>query len=204
MSRYNEILVGRYNRFIQKLLGMKGPATMPQVAGELQPVLPFFNGAENRYLEGWDRFAMEFLVAAGGAGNRSVIEIRVPSGSNVICVVEKITIVSVNENPFITQTTINTDLATIQTMRRLDARTQRVKSTTVASSDNSAAATAPGGQIYACNSAASGTVDVILNPIHEIPILPGDAIFIAPSSTNVALTASIWYRERFLEDGERS
>src|SRR6266851_4747570 len=56
MARFNEILVGRYNRSLQKLLSMKGQAVMPQLASELQPTFSFFSGAENRYLESWERF----------------------------------------------------------------------------------------------------------------------------------------------------
>jgi hypothetical protein len=54
MAKYNEILTGRYNRFIQKLFSMKGPAPAPQLSSDIAMQMSFFNGVENRYLEGWD------------------------------------------------------------------------------------------------------------------------------------------------------
>src|SRR5882762_4396490 len=37
MARFNEILTGRYNRFLQKLLQMKGGPPSAQLASEIQP-----------------------------------------------------------------------------------------------------------------------------------------------------------------------
>src|SRR5207245_11471807 len=92
MARFNEIQVGRYNRFIQKLLQIKGPPSMAQVATEMQPVFQFFNGAENRYLEGWLRYGQAASVTAGGAGTFFMVRLRNPATSNVIAVVEKIVV----------------------------------------------------------------------------------------------------------------
>ncbi len=94
MARFNEILVGRYNRMVQKLLSMKGTATLVTFSDEAMAVLPLFYGAENRYLEGWDRFGVAVGTAAGAAGNRTVWRLRNPTNSNVVTVVEKILIPS--------------------------------------------------------------------------------------------------------------
>ena len=63
---------------------------MPQLSSELQASFPFFNGVENRYLEGWDLFG--FLIGAlpGGIGNRSAIRLRNPVASNVLVVIFKL------------------------------------------------------------------------------------------------------------------
>src|SRR5216684_1967801 len=90
MARFNEINVGRYNRALQKLLGMKGEASVPILASEIAPsfVLPY--GVENRYLEQWNRFGLGMNVTAT-AGNQSAFRLRNPAGSNVIAVVEVLT-----------------------------------------------------------------------------------------------------------------
>src|SRR5437660_10167921 len=90
MARFNEIQVGRYNRFIQKLLQIKGPPSMAQVATEMQPVFQFFNGAENRYLEGWLRYGQAASVPAGGAGTFSMVPLRTPAPWKVFPGVGKI------------------------------------------------------------------------------------------------------------------
>src|SRR5438034_3476406 len=88
MARFNEILVGRYNRFVQKLLSMKGDAPVPQLASEFQPIIPTFSGVENRYLEGWDRFSITLSQTAVAAQTNG-LQFRNPAGSNVIAVFEK-------------------------------------------------------------------------------------------------------------------
>src|SRR5258708_4703411 len=102
MARYNEILVGRYNRFLQKLLGMKGGVVAPQLASEITAAFPLFNGAENRYLEQWDMFGVNLFLAGGGVGNISQVRLFNPAASNTIAVVYKLCLVGVaNDAPFL-------------------------------------------------------------------------------------------------------
>src|SRR5260221_9578742 len=89
MAQYNEILTGRYNRFIQKLFSMKGRPPARQLSGDIQMQLTFFNGAENRYLEGWNRY-MFFTSPALGAGIPAASRLRNPAGSNVVAVLERV------------------------------------------------------------------------------------------------------------------
>src|SRR5437899_9254339 len=92
MAGYNEILVGRYNRALQKILSMKGAASMNELASILQPSVSFFYRAEFRYLEDWDRRGAIFDVPAQGAGAASAARIRNPLTSGQIAVIEKILI----------------------------------------------------------------------------------------------------------------
>src|SRR6266852_4829039 len=89
VAKYNEILVGRYNRYLQKLLGMKGQAHAPQLSSEISVNLQLFNGVETRYLEGWNRFSTSMNVAAVAA-LLSGAQLRNPAASNVILVIEKL------------------------------------------------------------------------------------------------------------------
>src|SRR5689334_14381216 len=91
MARFNEILVGRYNRFAQKLLQIKGDAPVPQLAGDIQLSMPLYSGAENRYLESWDRYGVGVLVAAQ-VGINSGARLRNPLGANLVIVVERIVV----------------------------------------------------------------------------------------------------------------
>src|SRR5260370_2123300 len=78
MARFNEILVGRYNRFLQRLLSMKGGPPAPQLASEIQPqmdveALP----VELRFLLGWHLY--QNTVSQGASvGNAAGVQIRNP------------------------------------------------------------------------------------------------------------------------------
>ncbi len=58
MAGYNEILSGRYNRCLQKLLSMKGQASTNELASTIQPNFQFAWGNEMRFLESWNRFGI--------------------------------------------------------------------------------------------------------------------------------------------------
>jgi hypothetical protein len=86
MARFNEILVGRYNRLLQKLYSMKGPVPAPQLASEISTTFNLFNGPENRYLESWALFQRAIIFAAVAA-QVNAVRLRNPAGSNVVGVV---------------------------------------------------------------------------------------------------------------------
>jgi len=88
MAVYNEIGIGRWNRFIQKITDIKGSPPARQLASEIVFQHPIFSGQENRYLESWDRFGAGIVVGPIAAQN-SGFRLTNPTGSNVIIVVEK-------------------------------------------------------------------------------------------------------------------
>src|SRR5258708_15624953 len=85
---YNEIGIGRWNRFIQKITDIKGSPPARQLASEIVFKHPIFSGQENRYLESWDLFGVGITVGAI-AGQSSGLRLRNPSASNVIAVLTK-------------------------------------------------------------------------------------------------------------------
>src|SRR5260370_4518533 len=92
MARFNEILVGRFNRFLQKWLSMKGGPPSPQLAPEIQPNFNFFSGAENRALESWFLYGT-FSSQAAVALQNSFFQLRNPSKSGVLAVIEAIVVI---------------------------------------------------------------------------------------------------------------
>ncbi len=218
MARFNEILVGRYNRFLQKLLSMKGPASMAQLAAEMQPVLPFFNGSENRWMEAWQRYG-GFISQPAVALNQGAIRLRNPGGSNVIAVFEKIMFkmaAAQSDNFNITYGIASTDLSTIVTafptagsgVGRLDARQAAIAPTLIAS-NQSTGPTAPGlttGFNLASIPAFQNIdfIDYIITDVQEFNLAPGDAIQFTNQNVNSQITVNLMWRERFLEDSERT
>src|SRR5260370_34607702 len=126
MALHNEILVGRFNRFLQKHLGMKGHPPAPQLASDIGVSLNLHSDAENLYLEGWEAFGVNVLQPAS-AGNVNELRLRNPTGSNVIAVVYTILVGVHGSNRVICEfATPGLDLGTSQTtaVRGLDGRTR--------------------------------------------------------------------------------
>src|SRR5260370_42195617 len=110
MARFNEILIGRWNRYLQKLCSIKGGPPAPQLAYDITATLEIDQSAvESRFLLGWNRFGFG-LQLAGAIGNPSQIRLRNPTGSGVIAVIESIIIfASPNDRIQLTYTAIATD-----------------------------------------------------------------------------------------------
>src|SRR5882672_2308522 len=211
MARYNEILVGRYNRFIQKLLSMKGDASLFQFSSEMQGVLPFFSGVENRYLEGWNRFGLLLSVTAGAATN-SLLRIRNAVGSNVVAVIEKINVTNPTAAAYLTNLRSGNgsaaDAAVVNVgavTQRLDARGNPTSSLIISSNSGSVATPAsPGSTKIEGGVPVIGTYEFLQFEDQEIPILPGDVVDVFIGTAAVQMDVSSIWRERFLEDSERA
>jgi hypothetical protein len=208
MAIYNEILVGRYARMLQKLFGIKGTVPTKQLAGEVAPAFPLFNGVENRYLESWDRFGASAAQTAS-VGNNSGFRLRNPVGSNVIAVIEQLRFeVDTANSPISIETgpaVAAGDGATVYTPRGLDPR-GRTLTTMIVTSGNGLL-TLGGGNIAAIGfgeGQAGVHLDLIQDENQEIPILPGQALNILTAGTNLLLRVSCLWRERFLEESERT
>jgi len=200
MAIYNEILVGRYNRALQKLLGMKGPASMNQLAGELITVFNLFYGTENRYLESWDRYAVENEQTAG-AGNTAFLRIRNPTNSGVVAVIEKCELNMSTQDVVTWQIgTATADLASVvaNVRNNLDFRNQRLNPALINSSTTGATALNVIGKYTV---AVTGK-DLILTDNQELPLLPGDAIQFQNTAVALTLRANLIWRERVMEESE--
>lgn len=204
MAVYNEIQVGRYNRLFQKLLSMKGGAVMSTLAPEMLPVMPVFIGAENRYLESWDRFGIS-VVQTGGAGTFPLVRFRNPANSAVVVVLERLVVMSNNADSFdLNLGAIAVDLSAVGLSGRLDAR-GRSASSLLESQSSPAVTPGVGTRILRIAAAANAPADFIITDIQELTILPGDAVQMQPVVTaNSTLTTSAIWRERFLEESERT
>jgi hypothetical protein len=203
----NQIQTGRFNRLVQKLFSIKGPANLSEVGAEILPILPIRIGNEIRFFEGWGRFGQAVVLGAGGAGNISAFRLRNPSGSNVIAVVEKILVsnsgAATDTAESLFHGAVATDLGTINAgvAQRFDARGTAIGSL-ILSSQNNAVLTSFGSNKLIYTLAANQNFDLIIKESEEIPLLPGDAVGIAAGVANNGLTAAIWWRERSMEESE--
>lgn len=204
MARYNEIQVGRFNRFLQKLLSMKGPASLSQLAPELQLVISAWSGVEDRYLQGWETFGSTFSQAAVAASAGGV-RLRNPSGSGMVAVI----VAAIGHGDGLSAYTMGlqhqvqpVDLGTIipLTGAALDPR-GRPQPTMIASS--ASPATAQTG-LFEKQAPTSVSVDFINYEDQSVMVLPGTAVQIQMTDLNKAMSASFMWRERTLEDSEKT
>jgi hypothetical protein len=208
MARYNEILAGRYNRMLQKLFGMKGGPVAPQLASEIAPAFPLFNGAENRYLEGWQRFGFATSTTTPAAGNRSAWRIRNPAGSNVVAVIEKLeySLNSVADTPFLFYNAVATVLPTENlsnlTGTQVDVRGGQTGSVSIISTSINFGLIGS-GPLWQANAPVNSNIDIILTDIHELPMAPGSQYTIPSQALVNNFLVSVWWRERLLEESER-
>jgi hypothetical protein len=205
MAIYNEILVGRYARMLQKLFGIKGEVPAKQLAGEVMPTFHLFSGSENRYLESWDLFAIVNSFAAGGVGNFNQFQLRNPAASNVIAVITKIKAGgNLTDIGTVTYGATTADLTNLNSMAntRWDPR-GRSAPTCVASNAAAAIVQLPGFlENIHYQSGADG--QGLLMESHEFPLLPGQAIRFNANIANQAADYTFFWRERFLEESERT
>lgn len=202
MAKYNEILTGRHNRFIQKLFSMKGAAPASQLSGDVQMVHPFFHGAENRLLESWSLWGAANNTAAAGALVGSS-QLRVPPNTNVCAVVEKIS-VSTDANSKFTMTMVQaqTDQLTVSGSSTRDTRQNPLSSSVAIFSSGTVAQTT---QLILGIEALPGggtNLDVILDEDQEIVITPGWILRLINGTVNTAFVVTMWWRERALEESE--
>jgi hypothetical protein len=204
MARYNEILAGRYNRFLQKLLQMKGGPPAPQLSSEIGAGFVLFNGVENRYLEGWDLFG-NFSFRQANPGFNSKVRVRNPVGSNVVAVFQKISIFeTANFQAYMLITQQLANLAVVNNTQvglTMDARTQRLQSQLIWSEQNTDAVLAA-NKSWQGAGLANSTLDVIWDENQEIPILPGWAIDVVETTANQQVNVGWFWRERPLEESE--
>jgi hypothetical protein len=203
MERFNEILSGRFNRALQKVFSMKGPAPAPQLGGEIMPTFAMQSGCENYVLQSVEKFGLRFLVGAS-AGNNGNIQLRNPLGSNVVAVIEKLSFENTAAEEilfFIQKTSVDLTSVLPLAFQRFDAR-GRNNPTLIASQ---AAGGIPAVTFYWSGAhPANSMVDMVVTDIQEFPLLPGDAFQCTSTIVNQSFVGSVWWRERALESSEVS
>lgn len=205
MAKFNEILVGRFNRFLQRFLSMKGGPPSAQLSTEIasQFTLDDAGNLENRFLAGWRSYGFNATVAAGGAGTFAQVRLRNPAASGVIVVVEKIifsnnaggvTAPLINRGPAGTVDLAATFTGAIRDLRMGPAASSSILSTGVP-------VTIPGATLWTGVSLVNTSIDAILDEHQEIVVAPNDVLTMSLQA-NSALTVSLFWRERTLEEGE--
>lgn len=203
MAVFNEILVGRFNRALQKLLGIKGPVPAPQIASEFMPVLAFPLDVDFRYLHGWETFAVSINAGAGGAGLFGFAQIENPSASGVVGVLLKVRATAAAAGDTLTMANgpKQAQGGAPVTTNRLDARGRSVGNLLVRVGANAA----PNTGYVVIDQLVLDTIrsaDFITTRDQEIPLLPGDAAVISTTNANLLFKTSWLWMERPLEDSE--
>ncbi len=204
MARFNEILVGRYNRFLQRLLSMKGGPPAPQLASEIQPqmdveALP----VELRFLLGWHMYH-QTLSQGASVANTSGVQVRNPLTSGMVAVLTSIQIsVGAAEPVTLSQTFggVTTDLTNVFNGQRADARA-KPNSTLALSSFAPVADLA--GLVFTATINAVNPFEFLNKEYDAIPMLPGHTIRITGNTVNTQLLVHFKWRERPIEEGEVS
>lgn len=204
MARYNEILAGRYNRALQKLLGMKGEPPAPQLSTEIQTNFRLPLGVEFRYLESWNRYGFQHGGSAQ-AGLFGCSNLRNPASSGGIVVVERIRARSSTAQVFnlhLAPRTTDQSSTSINQIR-LDARTGTQGSIIIASTGTVPFAAGLIGQ-GAGGGAGNTDLEWINYEDEQITILPGDCLQVDCGTLNTDFQVVYQWRERQLEESERA
>jgi len=199
MAVYNEIGIGRWNRFIQKLTDIKGGPPARQLSSEIAFQHEIFSGQEVRWLQGWDRFGVGLSVGAIAA-QFSAFRLRNPPGSNIIAVVEKALISKATAGLVDLQygTPGAADLSNTTPVIEMETR-GRNASTCIASFNAAAPTTL--NNVIQVSIPANTPFDFIAD--EEVVLPPGGAIELLAQTVNEQASFSVWWRERFLEPPER-
>jgi hypothetical protein len=210
MARFNEILAGRYNNALKKLLSMKGPAPAPQLGGEIGPTLSMFYGVENRFLEEWSRFGL-YLTITAGAATASLLRIRNPLASGAVAVVEKMVVA--NNTAAAQQYNIrhgNADTSdalvvnTAAVTQRWDSRGRPGTAMVVSSNSGQVASPPSPGVTKDITTLVINSAWAFINDENqEMLLLPGDAMDVFISGLAVTMDVAWTWRERALEESEK-
>src|SRR5260370_12143520 len=206
MAKFNEVLVGRFNRALQKMFSMKGGALAAQLATEITSNVQFNQmGMDFRYLEGWDIFGDQVNPGASAA-NTNGYRLRNPNNSNVVAVVEKVFVTASLATDVVLRVSTavgqpGAELGNVRGGVVLDLRSQRVPGSTIIPS-NAQPSVAFGAGFFRWTLQPNVGVELIVDDEQELLILPGTAIQFETSVVNLAWQIAARWRERFWEDAE--
>jgi len=204
MARFNEILTGRYNRFLQKLMQMKGGPPSAQLATEIAPNFEIEQlPVELRVLMSFDRYYGGMFVT-GVAAQDAAWQATNPVGSGAIVVIESL-ILSVGATNSVVNVSVTdgaqAPLTNGSAPTRVDSRSNP-RSPLVMSTQNNLGADLPIGVCFFLI-AAFGVVPIIGGTSNqEIVLSPGRTIRIRNTTVNVSTALWMIYRQRPLEESE--
>ncbi len=203
---YNEIQVGRFLRYFQKLFSMKG--TEPReitLAPEIMPgLLIAAGGPEDWYLQSWAPFGVAMRSPAVVAQVANA-KIRNPAGSNIIALVSR-----AHANVLATDQILwsyraqTADFASLAAAQTLDPRGRVSGGSTVVASFGSGQDLSLGVPIYRSQVLANTITELIWDDSQSFPLLPGFELIAGNETVNTVLDTGWRWRERFLEESERT
>lgn len=211
MARYNEILVGRFAQSIQKLFGIKGEVPVASLAGEIVVSHVLNSGRENRFLENWRTFGGQNTASAVAAQD-SVIRFANPAGSNIVAVIESMTMFGSIAGGVVLEFAAsgnNGNLLLPGTPASFDSRF----SPPGTGNNGAACFITENNNIGQGNHVPYAVFQLLVNTMtneiinydqQEIQVLPGADLQLRSQFLNGSLTANFRWRERFLEEQERA
>jgi len=207
MALFNEILAGRFNRFAQKHFSLKGSDGAPTLGADVGLTMSYLSGYENLYLQGWDLFAAGGSITAFAANAQS-IQFRNPTGSGVVATftVANWACVTANGGSAFLWRGNTLDQTNVFGTLSLDPRTKRAGSALIHSANNGNALIVLNGSQFNLGSLllpANVSVNFIATGT-ELPLLPGDTLQIVNTTLNQNMFYQVWWRERALEDSEKT
>jgi hypothetical protein len=208
MARYNEILIGRINRFLTKHYGMKGPAPAPQLQADVSTALNLRSGVENNWLQAWDTYGSRQFVA-GVAAQFSVLRCANPLSSNMLAVLHRLTVWESAADTVLVRMASNVTTSALAgagvASQPFDSRTSGRQPISLTFSNVSTGAAPAIGQPIGDWPIGANSPFEVIPPVSEcmIPVLPGTMIDIIAQTANTNLHANYWFSERFLEESER-
>jgi hypothetical protein len=201
---YNEILAGRFNRFVQKLLSIKGPTSLVAVSPDMRFVIPMRTGVENDYLQDWT--LMGFYTAQNaGVGNATSFRLRNPTGSNIIAVVSLAYgyNTTASDTFSMDQGATTADLANVIPISGFgwDGRGKQGSALSFSWGVKAGLTT-----LFTYQNPTVQPFPYAFNMLFglQFPLTPGKAIQINNAAANVTTSAAFWWAERPLEDSERT
>ena len=202
MALFNEILVGRLNRWVQKFYAIKsGSASLTQLLPTIQTINPVFSGAEDRYLQAFIQQSVFFSVAAVAA-QFGQCQIRNPLGSGVIVTVYQVVVSAGSaDNPLLQViNNRNVDFATTSALG--SSMDNRASGSSVIASQGTAVAQVSGGSAsWGVNMGVGNQYNFLQNG-SEVPILPGCCLVGQAGTVNQVTNWTMTFRVRPLESSE--
>jgi hypothetical protein len=198
VARFNEILTGRFNRTLQKMLQIKGGPPAAQLATEIMPVFELENlPVELRTLAQMERYFGGTLLVQGATTGGA--QIRNPAASNTLCVIERIMIGATVASTFAMQKILdNTDLATLLQLKRVDKRTGAPVPPIIFTSATGVGISPDQSFLVPVNV----MLDLITTEHQELLLLPGERMLITNTTANATMAVNFIIRIRFLEESE--
>lgn len=201
MALFNEILVGRYNGILHKLLGMKEGAPAPQLSPDVTPTLVLENDRpEYGYLAG-DKILAAHEGIAGDATHYPVIQFKNPADSGILAVLESV-LCSLSATGLIELRFVSTAGGN-ETGNQHASRDRRYTGRGSCVMTNQAPLAIPANILVSQQLILAQTIYQLLPlPIVLPPDVSGNSVITISGPLNTTLRVSCMWRERALEPSE--